>query len=83
MNESSNKAITEGMNMIFTKMNDLERRNDQTLKKEIDEIRKRVEEDTNRRKNSVELDQKGNKERERELLTRITELEAVSISLHR
>lgn len=28
MNETSNKAITEGMNMIFTKMNDLERRND-------------------------------------------------------
>ena len=79
MNENSNKAITDGMNMIFAKMNDLERRNDETLKKEIEEIRRRVEEDTNRRKNSAQIDNKESKERERELLSRITELETVII----
>lgn len=33
MNESSNRAITDGMNMIFAKMKELEKRNDETLKK--------------------------------------------------
>ena len=52
MNESSNRAITDGMNMIFAKMKELEKRNDETLKKQIEEIKRRVENDS-RRKSST------------------------------
>lgn len=49
MNESSNRAITDGMNMIFAKMKELEKRNDETLKKQIEEIKRRVENDSRRK----------------------------------
>lgn len=52
MNESSNRAITDGMNLIFAKMKELEKRNDETLKKQIEEIKRRVENDS-RRKSST------------------------------
>lgn len=42
MNENNSKAISEGMALIFAKMTELERRNDENLKKEVDNIKRKV-----------------------------------------
>jgi hypothetical protein len=83
MSENSSKAIADGMNMIFTKMSELERRNEEKLKAEIEEIRRRVEED-NRRKNSSEFDREKEKEqKDKGFYDRVGELEAVNHPLDR
>ena len=67
MNEQSNKALTDSVNMVMARMAELERRNDDTLKREIEQIRKRTEEV--RRNNS----------NEESLLVKVSDLERVTI----
>lgn len=67
MNEQSNKALTDSVNMVMARMAELERRNDDTLKREIEQIRKRTEEV--RRNNS----------NEESLLVKVSDLERVPI----
>jgi hypothetical protein len=65
MSEYNSKALNDSMNMIFTKMAEIEKKNDENLKKEIDALKRKSDEN---RRNTNESD----------LLSRITELEKVN-----
>jgi len=70
MNENNNKAISDGMALIFAKMSELERKNEENLKKEVEGIKRKVE--TNQRKKSY-----AEGDKEKELYDRVVELESV------
>ena len=90
MNENSNRAITDGMSLIFTKMSELEQKNEEKWKREMESIKIKFEEES-RRKGSIEVKEvvkvvtidKTNKEKENELYARVIELEMVQSGLFR
>lgn len=41
MNDTSNKQLTDSVNLIFAKMAELEKKNDETLRREMQALRKK------------------------------------------
>jgi hypothetical protein len=64
MTDTNNKALTDSMNLIFVKMAELEKKNDDTLKREMQALIKKSEEN---KRTSTEV----------ELIARVAELERV------
>ena len=58
MNENSNKAITDGMNMIFSKMSELERKHEENLRREVEEIKRKMMEENKQKTITVDSSQK-------------------------
>lgn len=43
MNENNSKALTDSMNLIVAKMAELEKKNDETIRREMQGLRKKSE----------------------------------------
>jgi hypothetical protein len=70
INDTNSKALTDSMNLIFVKMAELEKKNDETLRREVQALRKKS--DDNKR-TSTEI----------ELIAKLADLERVFMPLSR
>lgn len=67
-NESNNKALADSMNLIFVKMSELEKKSEETLKREVESLKAKTEANKNNKN-------------EKDLLARVIELEKVQLPL--